>query len=145
MEVTRVMNHSFNNGRTIAAILNETKEDLKQFFETRVSLLRAELREKLKVIERAAPFAAVALVLLGTAYLLFTLAVVGLFWALLPSNPFQWCLAFLAVAVLWTIGGGVAAFMAKRHFGLTKMMPDRTIDVLKGDGLWIRSEVKNPI
>jgi len=138
------MNHDMNNGRTIASILAETKDDLKQFFETRISLLRAELSEKLKVITRTAPLAAIALVLLGTAYLLFTLAL-GLVLALLPGNPFRWCFAFLAVAVLWTIFGGAAAWMAKRRFALMQLVPTRTIGVLKDDGLWIQAEVKNQI
>jgi uncharacterized membrane protein YqjE len=139
------MNHDVNNGRTVASILSETKEDLKQFFETRITLFRAELREKVGIITRAAPLAAGALVMLATAYFLFTLALVGLVLALLPANPFRWCLAFLAVAVLWTIAGGVAAYMAKRRFAAAKLIPERTINVLKGDGVWVQREVKNQI
>jgi hypothetical protein len=86
-----------------------------------------------------------ALVLLGTAYMLFTLALVGLVLALLPANPFRWCLAFLAVAVLWSIVGTVAAIIAKRRFSLKELVPNRTIGVLKDDGIWIQSEVKDQI
>ena len=113
------MNHDpQNNGKSFASILTETRDDLKTFVQTRVALLRAELAEKIKVVTRTAPLAAVALVLLGTAYLLFTLSLVGVVLALLPANPFRWCLAFLAVAVLWAIAGGIAAFMGMRRFAL---------------------------
>ena len=139
------MNHDASNGRTFTSILAETRDDLKQFLETRISLLRAELHEKVKVIVRTAPLAAVALVLLGTAYLLFTWALVGLVIALLPATPFRWCLAFLTVALLWTLVGGIAASMAKRRFALKELVPNRTIEVLKDDGVWIESEVKNQI
>jgi uncharacterized membrane protein YqjE len=139
------MNHEANNERTFASIFAETRDDMKQFFATRIALFRAELREKVKVIAHAAPLAVLALVLLGTAYLLFTLAVVGLVLALLPATPFRWCLAFLAVAVLWTIVGGIAAWMAKRRFALKELVPNRTIGVLREDGVWIQSEVKNQI
>lgn len=139
------MNHYENNGRTIASILVETKEDLMRFFETRISLFRAELREKMDVIVRAAPLAAAALVLLGTAYMLFTLALVGLVLALMPANPFRWCIAFLAVAVLWSIFGGAAAWMAKRRLAWKELVSSRTIGVLKDDGIWIHAEVKNHI
>jgi len=138
------MNHDVDNGRTIASILAETRDDLKQFLETRISLLRAELREKVNLLKSAAPLAAVALVLMGTAYLLFTFAVVGLVLALLPANPFRWCFAFLAVAVLWTIFGAVAALAAKRRFARMSLVPNKTIGVLKEDGVWIQ-EVKNQI
>jgi len=139
------MIHESNNDRTFASILTETRDDIKQFFATRISLLRAEMSEKVRVIARAAPLAVLALLLLGTAYLLFTLAVVGLVLALMPANPFRWCLAFLAVAVLWTIVGGIAAWMAKRRFTFKELAPTRTIGVLREDGVWIQSEVKNQI
>jgi uncharacterized membrane protein YqjE len=139
------MNHDVNNGRTIASIFAEAREDLKHFFETRLTLLRAELRDKKNVVTRTAPLASLALVLLGTAYMLFTLALVGLVLALLPANPFRWCLAFLAVAVLWSIVGTVAAIIAKRRFSLKELVPNRTIGVLKDDGIWIQSEVKDQI
>ena len=138
-------NHDTQNGRTIAAILADTRDELKQFIETRIALLRTELRDKLTMIKRAAPLAALAIVMLGTAYLLFTLALVGLVLALLPANPFRWCLAFLAVAVLWSILGIIAVSLAKRRLALKELMPNRTIGVLKSDGIWIQSEVKNQI
>jgi uncharacterized membrane protein YqjE len=139
------MNHDVNNGRTIASILADTKDELKQFIQTRVSLFRTELGEKMAMVKRAAPVAAMALVLLGTAYVLFTLALVGVVLALLPANPWRWCFAFLAVGVLWAILGVAAAMMAKRKLALKELMPNRTIGVLKGDGVWIQSEVKNQI
>jgi len=139
------MNHDAQNGRTIAAILADTKDELKQFIETRIALLRTELGEKVTKIKRAAPLAAVAVLMLGTAYLLFTLALVGLVLALLPANSFRWCLAFLAVAVLWSILGFIAVTLAKRRLALIELMPKRTIGVLKSDGVWIQSEVKNPL
>jgi uncharacterized membrane protein YqjE len=139
------MNHDPQNGRTISAILADTRDELKQFIETRIALLRTELREKFAKIKRAAPLAAAAVLLLGTAYLLFTLALVGLVLALLPANPFRWCLAFLAVAVLWSILGIIAVSLARRRLALRELMPNRTIGVLKSDGVWIQSEVKNQI
>lgn len=137
------MNQPVNNGRSIAQVLNDTKEELKQFVETRLAMLKTELREKLKTLKVAAPLGAAGLVLLFTAYLLFTLALVGLAFALLPDNAYRWCLAFLAVAVLWSILGGVAAYFAKREFELKGLMPSKTIRILKGDKMWIQSEVKN--
>jgi len=139
------MNQAVNNGRTVAAILADTKDELRQFIETRVTLLGAELSEKMAMTKRAAPLAAGALMLLGTAYVLFTLALVGAVVALLPANPWRWCLAFLAVGVLWAVLGGIAAALARRRFALKQLMPNRTIGVLKGDGLWIQSEVKSQI
>jgi len=139
------MNSDVNNGRTIASILADTKEELKQFLATRVSLFRAELAEKGKRVKRAAPVAVAAVVLLITAYVLFTLALVALVFALLPAGAFTWFFAFFAVAVLWSILGVAALSYAKRALSLKELRPDKTIGVLKTDGVWIESEVKHQI
>ena len=139
------MNQHIHNGRTIAAVLTDTKEELTQFVETRIEMLKIEVREKLKTLKLAAPLAAAGILLLGTAYLLFTIALVGLVYALLPDNAYRWCLAFLAVAVLWSVLGGLAAYFAKREFELKELLPTKTINVLKGDKIWIQAEAKNQI
>lgn len=136
---------NIHNGRNIAEVLTDIKEELKEFVQTRVAMLKAEVQEKVQTIKTAAPLAVVALVLLGTAYLLFTLALVGLVMAFLPDNPFRWCIAFAAIAVLWTIIGGIAAYFAKRELELKGLLPKRTIEVLKGDKVWVQAEVKNQI
>jgi len=139
------MNHETHNGRSIAAILAEIRDELIEFVATRVALFKTELEEKIGSLMRAAPVAVMALLFLATAYVLFTLAAVGVVLALLPANPWRWCLAFLAVAILWSIVGALAGYEAMKRMALKELVPRRTLNVLKGDGVWIRSEVKNQI
>ena len=139
------MNQHISDGRSVAVVVNDTKEELRQFLETRIAMLKTEVREKVNTLKLAAPLAAAGIVLLTTAYLLFTLTVVALVYAFLPDSAYRWCLAFLAVAVLWCIVGGVAAYFAKREFQLKGLLPTRTINILKGDKSWLQAEVKNQI
>jgi uncharacterized membrane protein YqjE len=81
--------------------------------------------------------------LLLTAYLLLTLALVGLVLAAVPDNPYRWAIAFACVGVLWTILGAGAGYFAYRELQLKGLMPKRTVEVLKEDKVWIQSEVKN--
>ncbi|HZQ96472.1 MAG TPA: phage holin family protein [Candidatus Sulfotelmatobacter sp.] len=130
------------NGKNLTTLLAEMKQELQDFVQTRITMLKVELQEKIKVLKTAAPLAIVGIVLLLTAYLLFTLAVVALVFAFLPDNAYRWCIAFAAVAVLWTLLGGVAAYFAKREFEVKGLLPKRTVEVLKDDKVWIQSEVK---
>lgn len=139
------MNYETGNERTVASILSDTKEEMKQFLSTRLEMLRAEMREKFRVVAAAAPLAIVGLVFLGTAYLLFALALVGLVQAAMPGNPFRWAIAFAAIAVLWAILGGIAASIALRKLKLKELLPNRTIKVLQEDRIWIQSEARNGI
>jgi uncharacterized membrane protein YqjE len=140
-----VIDSNPNNGRSLAAIIAEMKEELKEFAQTRSRMFKAELQEKFTALKIAAPLAGVGALLLGTAYLLFTMALVALVAVLFKDNPYRWFFAFAAIAVLWALLGGVAAYLAKREFELKGLLPKRTLEVLKGDKLWIQAEGKNQI
>jgi uncharacterized membrane protein YqjE len=134
-------NHST---RSIASIAAEMKQEFKEFVETRVAMLRAEFREKLAHWKIAAPLAGVGAVLLCTAYFLITLSLVALA-AVFIHSEYRWFFALLGVGVLWAILAGVALYIAKREFELNRVMPQKTIEVLKGDKVWLQQEVRNQI
>ncbi len=140
------MNHeTTTNGRNLADLLTEIKNEIRDFLQTRLAMLKTELREKSKNLKTAMVLAISGFLLLTTAYLLFTLALVGLVLAAFPATVYRWFFAFLAVAVLWTIFGVMAAYFAKRELELRGILPKRTIEVLKGDKVWVQTEVKNQI
>ncbi len=134
-----------HNGKNLTRLLTEMKEELVEFVTTRFVIFKTEMQEKVRTLKTAAPLGIAAAVLLLTAYLLFTLAIVGLLVAAFASNPYRWFFAFLAVAVAWTILGGMAAYLAKRELEIKGLMPKRTIEILKGDKLWMQAEVKNQL
>jgi len=123
----------------------EMKDELKDFVQLRIEMFKIELHEKSKTLKIAGPLAVFGIILLATAYLLFTLAVVGLVAAFLPDNRYRWFLAFAAVGVLWTLVGGVAAYFAKRELETKSLMPNKTIEILKEDKLWIQAEARNQV
>lgn len=133
---------NINNGKSVAALFAEMKQELQDFVQTRVTMFKVELQEKVRVLKAAAPLAVAGAVLLLTAYLLFTLALVALVFAFLPDNAYRWCIAFAAIGVLWLILGGIAAYMAKRELEVKGLLPKRTVEVLNEDKMWIQSEVK---
>ncbi len=137
--------HNGNNGKNLSTLLSEMKEELKEFVQTRIAMLRTELQEKMRIVKTAAPLGLTAVLLLSTAYLLFTMALVGLVAAFFAASPYRWCFAFLAIAGLWTILGGIAAYIAKRELEANGLMPKRTIEILKGDKIWVQSEVRSQV
>lgn len=139
------MNHEVPNDKNVAALLSEMKEQLKEFAQTRFAMLKAELQEKVRVAKASAPLAVIGILLLSTAYLLLTIALVGLIAAAFPHNPFRWAIAFGLIGVLWAILGAGAAYAAIRAIMSKGLAPRRTVEVLKADKLWFQSEVKNQI
>ena len=140
------MNHDATaNGRNLASLLAEIKDEIRDFLQTRISMLKAELREKSKNLKTALMLAVTGILLLMTAYLLLTLALVAVIMAALPNTLYRWFFAFLAVGIFWSIFGAIAAYFAKRELELRGILPRRTIEVLKGDKVWVQTEVKNQI
>jgi len=140
------MNHdSSTNGRNFAFLFTEIKDEIMDFFQTRFTMLKAELREKSQNLKTAAILAVSGILLLMTAWLLFTLALVGLIVAAFPASAYRWFFGFLAIGVLWSIFGAIAAYFAKRELEVRGILPKRTIEVLKSDKNWVQAEVRNQI
>jgi uncharacterized membrane protein YqjE len=129
----------------VAEILTEMKAELVEFVQTRITMLRTELLEKWKILRVAIPLAGVAAMLLSTAFLLLTGALVGLVVAAFPNSIYRWFFACLIVGVFWGIAGSAAGYFAIREFQVRSMIPQRTLKVLKGDKLWIETEVRNRV
>ena len=134
-----------NHTKNLAAIIAELKDEIKDFVQTRVELFKSEVRETLDAWKTAVPLAAAAVVLLATAYLLLTIAVVAVVAVAFWSNPYHWFFAFLIVGVVWSLGGGILGWMALREFQSKGLFPKKTIEVLKADKIWIQSEAGDPV
>ncbi len=134
-----------NHSKNLAAIIAELKDEIKDFVQTRVEMFKSEVRETLDAWKTAVPLAAVAVVLLVTAYLLLTITVVALVAVAFWNNPYHWFFAFLIVGVVWSIGGGILGWMALHEFQFKGLFPKKTIEVLKADKMWIQSEAGDPV
>jgi uncharacterized membrane protein YqgA involved in biofilm formation len=131
--------------RSLAAILGGMKQELKEFVETRIAMVKSEFRDKLVHWKLAATLAGAGVVLLVTAYLLITFALVALAAVFIGDTPYRWFFALLGVGVLWTVLSGISLYIAKREFELNRLMPQKTMAVLKGDKLWLQNEARSQI
>ena len=134
-----------SHGPTLAGIVAEIRDEAKQFVQTRVEMFKTEFQEKVSAWKAGALLAAVGLLFLGTAYLLLTLALVGLVAVAFWGSPYAWFLAFLIVGVFWGMIGGVVAFLAVREFRSQGLAPKKTIEVLREDKIWLQSEAGSQV
>ena len=115
------------NGRRVSEILTQMKAEFVEFAQTRIAMLRTELRDSLKLAKVALPLVGVAALLLGTAFLLLTGALVGLIVAAFPHSLYRWFFACLIVGLFWGIIGAGAGYFAKREFQSKSILPKRTL------------------
>ena len=139
------MHDSKYETRSVANLVAEIRDELREFASTRIEMLKAELQEKTSAAKIWVPLAAVALILLGTAYLLLTLTIASLVVVALGDNPFRWAIGLGSVGVVWGLTGGIVAVVAWKKVTSEGMFPEKTVKVLKADKIWLQNEAKSQI
>lgn len=132
---------SRNHERSLVDVINEVKEELKSFINTRVRMVKAEFQESAKAAKVGLPLVVLSLGLLAIASLLFTGAVVTLVASAFVGNPYAWFFSFVIVGFLWAVFGALAGYFAINQF--RSRFPKRTIEVLKADKLWLQTEARS--
>lgn len=130
--------------KSLGTVVNEVKFELREFVQTRLQILREEMKTKAALLKIAVPMFAIALVLFGVGFLLLT----GLFVVLIASafggvSGFAW--AFLIVGVVYFLIGGICAMFGVGELKSKSLAPKRTIQVLKQDQIWLRNEAKSQV
>jgi uncharacterized membrane protein YqjE len=131
-----------NGGRSLGAILADIVQELQEFVNTRIQMVKSELHETLAAVSVAVPLGLLALILAATGFLLLTGAVVVLVASAFAASAYAWLYAFLIVGVVWIAFAGLAAFLAYREFRAKAKFPKHTVEVLKADKIWIESEAR---
>jgi len=130
------------NEKSIGAVLAETKEELKDFVQTRLAILKAEVSEKVKSWKAVIPMAVIAGLLLLTAWATITFTLVAVLAALFQPNPFAWFFGGAIISLVYLVIGAAIGASAIKRIKAVQMTPKRTLEVLKQDQLWIQKETK---
>ena len=132
--------HVENHGPSFGRVMAEIRDEIRDFVQTRVQMLRSELQEKISVWKAGTALAAAAVVLLATAYLLLTISLVCLVAVAFWASVYHWFFGFVIVGVAWALIGGMLGYFAIREFREQGLTPKRTLEVLKEDKVWLESE-----
>lgn len=131
-----------HNEKSLGTVVAETKEELKQFIQTRLAILKAELNEKVQIMKYSIPLLIVAAALLLGCWIILTFAFVALLHAWLIPGDFGWFWSALIVAGVYFLGGVIIGWFGYSELKSTGMAPNRTINVLKEDQIWIQNEAR---
>lgn len=131
-----------NQTRNLSSIVNVLRRELTEFVNTRIEIVKSELRETIGSLRVTVPLGAIALVLFGTGFLLFSAAAVVLVASAFSGDPYAWFYACAIVGVVWIAMSGIAGFFAYNEVRTKGMFPKRTLGVLKADREWIGGEAR---
>lgn len=133
------------NGRSLGGVISELKDEAKEFVQTRIDMLRSEMKDKISSFKVAAVLIAGALFLGLTAWFVLTAALISIIAIAFQPNSFAYFFAFVIVGVAYLLIAAVIGSFAVRELKQRGIMPERTIRVLKQDQIWIQNEAKQQI
>jgi len=128
--------------KSLATILAETKDEIKQFITTRVNMLKMEIAEKIRTFKSVVPLLFFALALLLAGWMALTFAVIALLHGLFMPSVYAWGWAGLIVAGAYLVLGIGAGWFVYAEIKATGLAPTRTLNVLKQDQTWIQNEAR---
>jgi uncharacterized RDD family membrane protein YckC len=131
-----------NNGRTLTSVLQELKDELRDFAVTRYDMLMNELRHKLAIWKLALPMVAVAALLGVTAFIVLTFAIIAVI-AEGIGGTFSWFWGALIIGVFYILSASVFAWLGYRELQKEGITPNRTLRILKEDQVWLQEEARS--
>ncbi|HSM88012.1 MAG TPA: phage holin family protein [Candidatus Limnocylindrales bacterium] len=136
------MDRTGEKEKSFGAVLAETREEVKEFFGTRIAILKAELSQKARTFKYAVPLLAGAMVLLLAGWIVLTFAFVGLLAGLFQPSPYAWVWAGFIIAGIYLLGGVAVGWFAYSELKSVGVAPNRTLEILKQDQVWIQNEAR---
>ncbi len=133
----------YNSHKSIGDVVQELKNDTRDFVQTRLQILNHEMKEKIDIWKVAIPMFVIAAVLAGVSFLVLTFALVSFLAGIFQPSPYAWCYGALIIFAVYVIGAFLLFYFAKREIQQAGLAPVRTIRVLKDDQLWIQNEARS--
>ncbi len=134
-----------NGERSVAGVLAEIKDEVKDFVQTRIEMLKSEMKDKLSSWKTAIPLIAVGLVFAVTAWFVLTAALISIIAEAFYPSRFAYFFSFVIVGVVYLLVGVISATFAIRELRQHGVMPERTVRVLKQDQVWIQTEARQQV
>jgi uncharacterized membrane protein YqjE len=133
-----VTNGRLENERSLQGTLQDIKNEMKEFVQTRFEIFKKEMQDKISAYKSALPMAAAGVLLLATAWFLITGAIVAAI-----ALALGWPLAFLITGFGYFLLGMIVGWLAYKEVTSQSMTPERTLQVLKQDQVWMEQEAKS--
>jgi uncharacterized membrane protein YqjE len=140
-----VTNGYEQNGRSVAGVLREFREEMKDFVVTRLQMLRSEMIQKMGGWKAGVPALLIGVAVLVMTFVLLTGLLVAVIALAFNSTGWGFALSFAIVMVIYGAVGSVLTLYGVKKIREAGVVPVRTIKVLKQDGVWIQSEARSRV
>jgi len=136
---TKVENES------LPTLISRLGDDVVQLFDTKVSLLKVELKEEANAYARGGIMIAAGGVVAAIGFALLNVALAfgisTLFSETNLTQPARYAIGFVTAGVLYLIVGAIIISSVKSKLAKQNLVPDRTVEELRKDKQWLKNEI----
>jgi len=130
---------------SLPSLVGRLGDDVMQLFDTKLSLLKVELKEEANEYARDGIMIAAGGIIAAIGFALLNVALAfgisTLFANADLSQPAKYAIGFVAAGLLYLIVGGVIISAMKKRLAKQSLVPDRTVAELRKDKLWLKNEL----
>jgi len=130
---------------SLPSLFGRLGDDVMQLFDTKLSLLKVEIKEEANEYARDGIMIGVGGVIAAIGFALFNVAVAfgisTLFANVDISQPAKYAVGFLVAGVLYLIVGAIVITTMKNRLAKQSLVPDRTVKELRKDKQWLKNEL----
>jgi len=130
---------------SLPSLFSRLGDDVMQLFDTKMSLLKVELKEEASAYARGGIMIAVGGVIAAIGFALLNVAVAFGISILLASADLsqaaKYAIGFLSAGALYLIIGGIIVSTIKNRLAKQSLVPDRTVAELRKDKQWLKNEL----
>lgn len=133
------------NGRSLAGVVSELKDELREFVSIRIEMFKSEMKDKVSSLKVTAILIAGGLFLGLTAWFVLTAALISIIATAFLPSVYSYFFAFIIVGIAYLLVGAILATFALRELSQRGLKPERTMRVLKQDQIWLQSEARQQV
>jgi uncharacterized membrane protein YqjE len=133
------------DNESLPTLFTRLGDDVMQLFDTKLGLLKVEMKEEANAYARGGIMIAVGGIVAAIGFALLNVAVAfgisTLFADTALSQPAKYAVGFLAAGVLYLIVGSIIISVMKNRLAKQNLVPDRTVEELRKDKQWLKNEL----
>jgi uncharacterized membrane protein YqjE len=127
---------------SLPALFGRLGDDVMTLVDTKLSLLKVEVKEDADAYVRGGVMISVGGVIAAIGFALVNIAVAFFVATLLPNDPpVNYALGFLITGALYLVIGSIIVVVMKNRLARRDPVPERTMDELRKDKQWLKKEI----
>jgi uncharacterized membrane protein YqjE len=130
---------------SLPTLFSRLGDDVMQLFDTKLSLLKVEIKEEANAYARGGIMIGVGGIIAAIGFALLNVALAfgisTLFAETNFSQPARYAIGFVTAGLLYLIVGTILISAMKKKLAKQTLVPDRTVEELRKDKQWLKNEL----